>query len=147
MVVKSQWILFATVPRVAECPATIRTVAGWPCTIAERPTTIRTVAQWPCTLLCSAINKAIFFMDRVQGLGSQPIKEKFQVWELPCIYTYMSMHTDDASYAHKLLQTCVCLNFVCMSMYNTRNYSMNTSSVLYIQNCMHAHPLVHSASI
>lgn len=70
MVVKSQWILSATVPRVAERPATIQTVAGWPCTMAERPTTIRTVAQWPCTLLCSLINKAIFFIDRVQGSGS-----------------------------------------------------------------------------
>ena len=50
----------ATVPTVAERPATIRTLtrmaAGRPSTVAERPATIRTVAPWPCTLL-SAIHK------------------------------------------------------------------------------------------
>lgn len=54
----------ASVPTVAEPPATIRTVAtrppkvaALPCTVAERPTTIGTIARWLCTILLSASQK------------------------------------------------------------------------------------------
>lgn len=54
----------ASVPTVAERPATIRTVAtrppkvaALPCTVAERPTTIGTIARWLCTILLSASQK------------------------------------------------------------------------------------------
>lgn len=54
----------ASVPTVAERPATIRTVAtrppkvaALPCTVAERPTTIGTIARWLCKILLSASQK------------------------------------------------------------------------------------------
>lgn len=67
-------LCMATVPTVAERPATIRTLtawphmaAGWPF-IAERPATIRTVAQWPCTLL-SAMHKGYIPHYQVISFG------------------------------------------------------------------------------
>ena len=54
----------ATVPTVAERPATIGTVAARPpkvaaspYTVAERPTTIGTIARWLCMILLSASQK------------------------------------------------------------------------------------------